>query len=216
LESEADLGGSWRTSQHRAGFGAAASSARVTAETRFPAGQLSRTITAAGIAGESSLRRTGLIHSSFAPPSREANVATPPRYLRAARWPAHDSATALWTTAPDLARFLAAAMDASAGRAGSPLDPSAARALVTPTVDAGRGMFGPARQAAGFLVADVNGAPVTYNLSYSPGSAVLMIGFPSTGAGCVVLVNDARTGPGFAMQVAQRLAVVHGWPALPR
>ncbi|HET7460066.1 MAG TPA: serine hydrolase, partial [Longimicrobium sp.] len=207
-----------------AGFGAAASRGRVTADTRFPADTaIARALRTAagrpspGPADVAPLRRLGMVHSGFVQPPAGAGVALPPPYLHTREWPAETQAAAgLWSTAPDLARFLAALVNASAGRAGSPVDPSAARTLLTPMADAGRGMFGPARAASGFLVAEVTGAPVIYRLSYGAGSTTLVIGFPATGAGCVVLVNDERTGPGFAMQVAQRLAVVHGWPAIPR
>jgi hypothetical protein len=124
--------------------------------------------------------------------------ATPPRHLGA--WPAAAS-NGPWTTAPDLARFLSAVMDSAAARPGA---------------DAGRSLFGPARAADGLLVSTVEGAPVVYRLTWGDGSTALVVGFPRTGTGCVVLANDDRTGPGFAIQVAQRLAVVYGWPALPK
>ena len=89
-------------------------------------------------------------------------------------------------------------------------------AAARPGADAGRDLFGPARDAGGLLVSTVEGVPVVYRLAYGGGSTALLIAFPRTGMGCVVLANDARTGPGFAIQVAQRLAVVHGWPAIPR
>ncbi|HEU4562644.1 MAG TPA: serine hydrolase [Longimicrobium sp.] len=170
------------------------------------------------LAAETVLRPLGMTRSSFAPPPVSASVAPPPPYLRTATWPPRQATAAqgLWTTAPDLARFLAALMNASAGRPGAGIDTATARTLLATAADAGRGPFGPARSTAGWLVAEAGGRRVIYNLSYGPGSTALVIGFPDTGAGCVVMVNDGRTGPGFALQVAQRLGNVHGWPAVPR
>jgi hypothetical protein len=158
-----------------AGFGAPG--VRVDTSIAFAIGPLSQVVSAAAIR-----------------PS--TNLAPPPRYL-----PGGWSADTRWSTAPELARFLAGAMNAAAERSGT---------------DAGRDLFGPARDAGGLLVSMVEGAPVVYRLAYGAGGTALVIAFPRTGVGCVVLANDARTGPGFAIQVAQRLAVVYGWPAIPK
>jgi hypothetical protein len=171
-----------------AGFGAPG--LRIDSATIFPLGPFSPAVRAAG--GDAA-------RSAITP--RPASAAPPPKYLArtGAGWGAQ--ANDAWSSAPELARVLSRMMPSAAERPGA---------------DAGRDLFGPARDAGGLRLSAVDGAPVVYRLAYGAGGTALVIGFPRTGVGCVVLANDARTGPGFAVEVAQRLAAVYGWPAMPR
>ena len=47
------------------------------------------------------------------------------------------------------------------------------------------------------------------------GRTVVLLGYPATGAGCVIISDDERVGVGLATQVAQRLAVLGRWPEIP-
>jgi hypothetical protein len=47
------------------------------------------------------------------------------------------------------------------------------------------------------------------------GRTLVLLGYPASGAGCVIVTDSDRVGVGLAIQVAQRLAMVERWPEYP-
>jgi hypothetical protein len=43
----------------------------------------------------------------------------------------------------------------------------------------------------------------------------VLIGYPGSGAGCVIVADTDRVGVGLATQIAQRLAMIERWPEYP-
>jgi hypothetical protein len=43
----------------------------------------------------------------------------------------------------------------------------------------------------------------------------VLIGYPGSRAGCVIVTSSDRSGVGLATQIAQRLAMIERWPEYP-
>ncbi|HKH93617.1 MAG TPA: hypothetical protein VKA54_17570, partial [Gemmatimonadaceae bacterium] len=72
-----------------------------------------------------------------------------------------------------------------------------------------------ARGGLGFRLATKRGAARLSFVDVSAGRTLVMIGYPGSSAGCVVVSDTDRVGVGLATQIVQRLAMSEGWPEYP-
>ncbi|MEJ7812072.1 MAG: M1 family aminopeptidase [Gemmatimonadaceae bacterium] len=124
-------------------------------------------------------------------------------------------------SAEEMGRFLADVLAAAAGRssAGSrtSLDSAATRAILTPTGDVtGDPLDATKSGGAGFRLAIAKDGTVRISaVSIAGGHTAVIIGYPRSGQGCVILLNDDRHGFTLAREIAQRVAVLGKWPGIP-
>jgi hypothetical protein len=71
------------------------------------------------------------------------------------------------------------------------------------------------RGGLGFRVATKKGAERVSLVDLRDGRTLVLLGYPATGAGGVIVTDSDRVGVGLAIQVAQRLAMVERWPEYP-
>jgi hypothetical protein len=72
-----------------------------------------------------------------------------------------------------------------------------------------------ARSAAGLALATKKGARRLSLVDVTGGRTLVLIGYPDSGQGCVIVIDSDRVGVGMATQIAQRLAMVERWPEYP-
>jgi len=72
-----------------------------------------------------------------------------------------------------------------------------------------------ARGGLGFRLATKRGAARLSFVDVSAGRTLVMIGYPGSSAGCVVVSDSDRVGVGLATQIVQRLAMTEHWPEYP-
>jgi hypothetical protein len=79
----------------------------------------------------------------------------------------------------------------------------------------GRSIPSTARGGLGFRLATKRGSQRLSFVDLSKGRTVVLIGYPGSRAGCVIVADSDRVGVGLATQIAQRLAMVERWPEYP-
>jgi CubicO group peptidase (beta-lactamase class C family) len=137
--------------------------------------------------------------------------------LAAAAWP-HDAkgvvveggphvypemaAAGLWTTASDLARFVIDLRESAQGHPGHVLTPETARTMMTPVKDA---------YGLGVSIQGATAAKYFYHNGSNAGYKAVILGYPASGDGVVVLTNGDQ---GFALseEVVRAVAAEYGWP----
>ena len=72
-----------------------------------------------------------------------------------------------------------------------------------------------ARGGLGFRLATKRGAPRLSFVEVRDGHTIVLIGYPESRAGCVIVAESDRVGVGLATQIAQRLAMIERWPEYP-
>ena len=72
-----------------------------------------------------------------------------------------------------------------------------------------------ARGGLGVALAMKKGALRLSFVDASTGRSIVLIGYPGSGRGSVIVSDSDRVGVGLATQIAQRLAMVEGWPEYP-
>ncbi|MFL5617395.1 MAG: hypothetical protein ACJ79A_03255, partial [Gemmatimonadaceae bacterium] len=72
-----------------------------------------------------------------------------------------------------------------------------------------------ARGGLGFRLAMKRGAARLSFVDVREGRTLVLIGYPGSGAGCVIVADTDRVGVGLATQIAQRLAMIERWPEYP-
>ncbi len=111
------------------------------------------------------------------------------------------AAAGLWTTAPDLARFVVEVQNAANGK-GRVLSGDMARTMLTP----GQGHWG-----LGFEVEGEGAARSFYHDGSNAGYKATMVGHPASGDGAVVLTNGDQ-GYQLGLEIVRAIAVAYGWP----
>lgn len=157
------------------------------------------------------LRRAEMQHSTFrpAPPDRlAADVASGHGWTGKPRDPAwllypQHAAASLWSTAGDLARFLAAVVASHRNARGALLTQATARQMLT-LVAANTGL--------GFGVEGEGRAKLISHAGWNTGYRSYMAAFPETGDGIVVMTNGDR-GHQLAMEIVRAAARAYEWPA---
>jgi hypothetical protein len=71
------------------------------------------------------------------------------------------------------------------------------------------------RGGLGFSLATKKGALRLSLVDVSAGRTLVLLGYPGTGVGCVIVSDTERVGVGLATQIAQRLAFANDWPEFP-
>jgi hypothetical protein len=71
------------------------------------------------------------------------------------------------------------------------------------------------RGGLGLALATKKGVLRLSLVDVSAGRTMVLLGYPASGAGCVIVTDSERVGVGLAMQIAQRLAQAEGWPEYP-
>jgi hypothetical protein len=133
------------------------------------------------------------------------------RQLDPARF-ARDTAGA---SVASLAALWADALAAAAGRGGTRASPEAARAMLAAGDSLAADPFGATRRGGlGFRLLTRAGAVRLSYVDAGSGRTLVLLGYPDAGAGCVIVSDDERSGVALATQVAQRVAVVEGWPGM--
>ncbi|WP_165188532.1 serine hydrolase domain-containing protein [Caulobacter soli] len=112
------------------------------------------------------------------------------------------AAAGLWTTASDLARFVIDLQEAAQGRPGHVLTPETAKMMMTPVKD-GYGL--------GVSIQGATTAKYFYHNGSNAGYKALMLGYPGSGDGLVVLTSGDQ-GFGLSEQIARAVAAEYGWP----
>ena len=117
------------------------------------------------------------------------------------RWMIHpeQAAAGLWTTAPDLARFIIEIQKSYSGRSNRVLSTEMTRLMLTPFVP----VYGLGVQLAS------EGA-VFYHTGRNNGYRNLMLGYPHTGDGAVILTNSDG-GVELRDEIARAIATEYGW-----
>jgi hypothetical protein len=114
------------------------------------------------------------------------------------------------------ASLLGDLLRATSGRDSAAARRAVARVVTTPGDSVSGDPFGASRMGGlGFRLATKKGAMRFSLVDASRGRTLVAFGYPSAGAGCVILTDDERVGVGLATQVAQRLAVLEKWPEIP-
>lgn len=113
------------------------------------------------------------------------------------------AAGGLWSTAPDLARFVVAVSDAWNGEDGAVLGQDPAREMLT-RQPGGRGL--------GFEVEEAGGSLLFHHGGSGDGFKALIVGLPQEGAGAVILANADGAGP-LRYEIVRAIAREHDWPA---
>ena len=159
---------------------------------------------------EQVLEPLGMRHSTFAQPLPEALAARAAAghddagKPLAGKWQVLPEAAAggLWSTPPDLARFLNAWMQSHAARSEDWLEPSAARAMAT-------------RQAGSWgLGFELDGEGETLCVRHGGSNAgyrSYLVAFPARGQGAVVMTNGDE-GSELAREIVRALARENAWP----
>jgi len=112
------------------------------------------------------------------------------------------AAAGLWTSANDLARFVIDLQQSAQGRPGHVLTPETARMMMTP-VKEGYGL--------GVSIQGVTEAKYFFHNGSNAGYKALMLGYPGSGDGLVILTSGDR-GLALSEQIARAVAVEYGWP----
>jgi hypothetical protein len=112
------------------------------------------------------------------------------------------AAAGLWTTASDLARFVIDLRESAQGHPGHVLTPETARTMMTPVKDA---------YGLGVSIQGVTAAKYFYHNGSNAGYKAVILGYPASGDGVVVLTNGDQ---GFALseEVVRAVAAEYGWP----
>lgn len=113
------------------------------------------------------------------------------------------AAGGLWSTAPDLARFVVAVSGAWSGESDAFLDHELAREMLTRQAG-GRGL--------GFEVEESGGALVFHHGGSGDGFKALFVGLPAEGAGAVILANGDGGGE-LRYELLRAIADEYDWPA---
>lgn len=114
------------------------------------------------------------------------------------------AAAGLWTTAPDLARFVIDLQKAGRGEPGHVLSPQTARMMLTPVKD---------NYGLGLIIRGSAAAPYFFHDGSNAGYKATMLGYPGSGDGVVVLTNGDQ-GYELGQKIARAVAVAYGWPDL--
>lgn len=109
----------------------------------------------------------------------------------------------LWSTAPDLARFVVAVSAAWNGESDALLGRELARDMLTRQAD-GRGL--------GFEVEEAGGSFLFYHGGSGDGFKALIVGLPGEGAGAVILLNGDGGGE-LRYELLRAIAEEYDWPA---
>lgn len=112
------------------------------------------------------------------------------------------AAAGLWTTATDLARFVIDLQQSAQGRAGHVLTPETARTMMTP-VKNGYGL--------GVSIQGVTSAKYFFHNGSNAGYKAVMLSYPGSGDGVVVLLNGDQ-GLQLGDQIVRAVAAEYGWP----
>jgi CubicO group peptidase (beta-lactamase class C family) len=165
---------------------------------------------------DSILRPLGMADSLYVQPLPEALGAraavghTADGNALPGRWHVFPEAAAagLWTTPADLARFVVWLV-----RGARNADSPAGRMLQAQADPEGRPFKTPSGSHAGLgLVLEGTGATFRFSHSGSnPGQKALLIGFPETGAGAVIMANS-DSSPGLIQEILRALAAEYRWP----
>lgn len=112
------------------------------------------------------------------------------------------AAAGLWTTANDLARFVIDLQRSAQGRSGHVLTPETVRTMMTPVKD---------DYGLGVSIQGSTSAKYFYHNGSNAGYKALMLGYPGSGDGLVVLTSGDR-GLGLTEDIARAVAAEYGWP----
>jgi CubicO group peptidase (beta-lactamase class C family) len=115
------------------------------------------------------------------------------------------AAGGLWTTPSDLARFVVELQQAARGQSDRILDSTLTARMLTPEL--GRWGLGIA------LVGEGRARHFTHTGWNRGGYRSLIIGFPETGQGAVIMTNGESHGTEFIAEVVRAIAQVYDWPA---
>jgi CubicO group peptidase (beta-lactamase class C family) len=120
------------------------------------------------------------------------------------------AAGGLWTTPSDLARFAIAIMRAYSGEPTALLSPDMARQMLTPQVTIKNKSL-VTSSGLGFDLSLSAGIRGMMHTGGTWGSTCVLIAFPETGQGAVIMTN-ARTGTQLWIEIFLSLAMEYGWP----
>lgn len=112
------------------------------------------------------------------------------------------AAAGLWTTANDLAKFVIDLAKSANGESGHVLSPKAAREMLTP-VKSGYGL--------GLSIQGATARKYFYHNGSNAGYKAVLLGYPETGDGVVVLTNGDQ-GYQLSEAIIRAVAVEYGWP----
>jgi CubicO group peptidase (beta-lactamase class C family) len=112
------------------------------------------------------------------------------------------AAAGLWTTASDLARFVIDLQQSAQGQPGHVLTPQTARMMMTPVKD---------DYGLGVSIRGVTTAKYFYHNGSNAGFKAVMLGYPGSGDGVVVLTNGDQ-GFGLNEEIVRAVAAEYGWP----
>ena len=153
------------------------------------------------------LRKLEMTHSTFSqplPPTLESNAArghlSSGSMIRGG-WKIHpeQASAGLWTTATDMARFAIEIQKSYSGRSNRMLSTGMTRLMLTPFVpEYGLGMQLGSEGA------------VFYHAGANDGYRNLMLGYPHTGDGAVILTNGDG-GVELRQEIARAIAAEYGW-----
>jgi len=114
----------------------------------------------------------------------------------------------LWTTPSDLARFAIEIMRSRAGQSNKVLSQEMVNQMLAPQID----MEGPSRMGLGFpLQGEGQGLLFWHTGGNDPGFLSLLIAFPESGQGAVIMTNGTR-GQELASEIVSSIAEEYGWP----
>jgi CubicO group peptidase (beta-lactamase class C family) len=165
----------------------------------------------AKVATATVLRPLGMAASGFGrfPPSAQTAQAAQGHTLEGLPLPGgwnsfpEHAAAGLWSTAPDLARFLIGLIRSVRAEPGALLGPEMIRAMLTPVDGFGYGLGGALRGTGRACVFMKSG----HNFGYMN----YMLFFPETGQGAIVLTNSEQ-GEHLRDPLLRSLAMAYGWP----
>lgn len=112
------------------------------------------------------------------------------------------AAAGLWTTANDLAKFVIDLAKSANGESGHVLSPKTAREMLTP-VKSGYGL--------GLSVQGATARKYFYHNGSNAGYKAVILAYPDTGDGVVVLTNGDQ-GYQLSEAIVRAVAIEYGWP----
>lgn len=161
----------------------------------------------------------GLTDCSFDPESRwqESMLPRPhsPRGQALRSFPNHNvlGPGGLWATPSDLGKVAVAIMNGYRGRSGEAVSPQVARWMLTKAAEIDQATnLGFSGMGFGvYLIPAGDGTAFCHPGFNDPGATSMLIGFPETGQGAVVMTNGAR-GLELTLEILASIAREYNWP----